>query len=571
MQFALPSLSPQLRGGSEDLAWALPALRAKGYAILQLQEELPALGQLYQQAREFFQRPSKYKETFKCYPLLGGYLTPYPGTYEVFELRRGLGKCPEELRQAAICRNGCSGHGSCGLLGTCICEGNWAGRDCSFQLSLDDQLPNSVQEPKHDTLDAAKLSLGEQLQRLEFRSPPAQPQPATLGRAARATLSFAQSRRAADNAWAAADKLFAAAKLETTRDAVERVERAVANARGQKDQIPGHEFAGLQAPPAAGDIHPCSSDCSQQGMCLAGKCLCNEGFYGETCEHRRCLNDCSGNGQCHAGQCRCSKNYGGQDCSLLQTAQTETQASLAAMLTRGLAAESEELAKQVKEAKEPKACPLNCNGNGQCSGGVCQCRSGFKGLACQEHEPAPKVALAQAPKACLDPTCSGNGLCWSGECRCLSGFSGASCENAEKPLQLQLQQVTQEDEQRVLTCAGGCSHGTCKVGMCECEAGWQGMSCNISAEQLAQEQEQSASVPSAASWIARDARGKALRVPKPPKDASLLSTEAQANSRLTKAASALDSWLKTARKVGTGRPVDELASLLSAAVAPPQD
>ena len=71
-----------------------------------------------------------------------------------------------------------------------------------------DPWPNHfAQEPKHDTLDAAKLSLGEQLQRLEFRSPPAQPQPATLGSAARATLSFAQSRRAADNAWAAADKL----------------------------------------------------------------------------------------------------------------------------------------------------------------------------------------------------------------------------------------------------------------------------------------------------------------------------------------------------------------------------
>ena len=31
-------------------------------------------------------------------------------------------------------------------------------------------------------------------------------------------------------------RLFAAAKLETTRDAVERVERAVANARGQKER-----------------------------------------------------------------------------------------------------------------------------------------------------------------------------------------------------------------------------------------------------------------------------------------------------------------------------------------------
>ena len=66
----------------------------------------------------------------------------------------------------------------------------------------------------------------------------------------------------------------------------------------------------------------CSLDCSSQGICLAGKCLCRQGYYGQSCsptgdeeessapnflwtfsagEHKRCLNDCSGNGQCHVG------------------------------------------------------------------------------------------------------------------------------------------------------------------------------------------------------------------------------------------------------------------------------
>ncbi|CAL1144689.1 unnamed protein product [Cladocopium goreaui] len=72
------------------------------YAILQLRnEDLPDLRKLYAQSREFFQCPSKYKETFKFFPIPGGYLTPYPGTYEVFELRRGLPKCPQELQQAS--------------------------------------------------------------------------------------------------------------------------------------------------------------------------------------------------------------------------------------------------------------------------------------------------------------------------------------------------------------------------------------------------------------------------------------------------------------------------------------
>lgn len=33
-----------------------------------------------------------------------------------------------------------------------------------------------------------------------------------------------------------------------------------------------------------------------------------------------------------------------------------------------------------------------------------------------------------------------------------------------RPLQLQLQQVTKEDEQRLVSCLGGCGHGTCKAG-----------------------------------------------------------------------------------------------------------
>lgn len=89
--------------------------------------------------------------------------------------------------EAAICHNGCSGHGSCGLLGSCICEGNWAGRDCSFQLSLDAELP-PVSGDSRETLDTAAL----------LDETPRGPK--------RSALAFAQSRRAAESAWATADK-----------------------------------------------------------------------------------------------------------------------------------------------------------------------------------------------------------------------------------------------------------------------------------------------------------------------------------------------------------------------------
>ena len=92
--------------------------------------------------------------------------------------------------EAAICHNGCSGHGSCGLLGSCICEGNWAGRDCSFQLSLDAELPAPVSgDLREETLDTAALV---------DESPRIHPK--------RSALAFAQSRRAAESAWATADK-----------------------------------------------------------------------------------------------------------------------------------------------------------------------------------------------------------------------------------------------------------------------------------------------------------------------------------------------------------------------------
>ena len=96
--------------------------------------------------------------------------------------------------QAAICHNGCSGHGSCGLLGSCICDGNWAGRDCSFQLSLDSELP--MTDSKEETLDTAAL----------FDESPASVPASMPSMPKRSALAFAQSRRAAESAWATADK-----------------------------------------------------------------------------------------------------------------------------------------------------------------------------------------------------------------------------------------------------------------------------------------------------------------------------------------------------------------------------
>jgi len=88
---------------SENMSWMLDALRVQGYAIVKLSEAEQSLVEaLFARSRDFFAAPEKYKESFKFFPVPGGYLTPYPGTYEIFELKRGLIRCPSELAGQAM-------------------------------------------------------------------------------------------------------------------------------------------------------------------------------------------------------------------------------------------------------------------------------------------------------------------------------------------------------------------------------------------------------------------------------------------------------------------------------------
>jgi len=99
------ALAPTRSYGSscEPMGWILEPLRVQGYAIIRLTaEERELVEGLFKHSHDFFGRPESYKENFKFYPFPGGYLTPNPGSYEVFELRRGLFRCPEELAGQAM-------------------------------------------------------------------------------------------------------------------------------------------------------------------------------------------------------------------------------------------------------------------------------------------------------------------------------------------------------------------------------------------------------------------------------------------------------------------------------------
>ncbi len=45
-----------------------------------------------------------------------------------------------------------------------------------------------------------------------------------------------------------------------------------------------------------------------------GKCGCYNGFSGEKCNKKVCLNNCSNNGKCFNGECLCPKEFAGISC-----------------------------------------------------------------------------------------------------------------------------------------------------------------------------------------------------------------------------------------------------------------
>lgn len=158
------------------------------------------------------------------------------------------------------------------------------------------------------------------------------------------------------------------------------------------------------------EIHTCSSNCSNNGVCTNGYCHCDPGFYGIDCSNTTCpgsvcrydedhIQHCShccyeskdgvkvpcqwkediftgsSEGICDGfGTCQCAPPYIGEDCSILD-------------------------------------CKHNCSFNGYCSvefpQSRCMCKDGFEGEFCQHRQ-------------CLNNCSWPNGFCNydTGECSC---------------------------------------------------------------------------------------------------------------------------------------------------------
>ena len=163
------------------------------------------------------------------------------------------------------------------------------------------------------------------------------------------------------------------------------------------------------------EIHTCSSNCSNNGVCTKGYCRCDPGFYGVDCSNTTCpgsvcrydednIQHCShccyeskdgvkvpcqwkediftgsSEGICDGfGTCQCAPPYIGEDCSILD-------------------------------------CKHNCSFNGYCSvefpQSRCMCKDGFEGEFCQHRQ-------------CLNNCSWPNGFCNhdTGECSCNTLYS----------------------------------------------------------------------------------------------------------------------------------------------------
>ncbi|XP_056092486.1 tenascin [Rhinichthys klamathensis goyatoka] len=194
---------------------------------------------------------------------------------------------------------------------------------------------------------------------------------------------------------------------------------------------------GFSGPDCSGKT--CPENCNNRGRCVNGKCVCDSGFAGQDCSVKTCPDDCSKRGQCVDGKCVCESGFTGQDCS--------SRSCPGDCSDRGQCVNGQCVCESGFTGPDcsSQACPSNCNSKGRCVNGRCVCESGFKG---------PDCSSSTCPGDCSD-----RGRCVNGRCVCESGFTGPDCSSS--------------------TCPGDCSdRGRCVNGRCVCESGFTGPDCS---------------------------------------------------------------------------------------------
>ncbi|KAK2834038.1 hypothetical protein Q7C36_014739 [Tachysurus vachellii] len=134
------------------------------------------------------------------------------------------------------------------------------------------------------------------------------------------------------------------------RERIEGLEREVSDLREKCGGVDGGCCTSQQSKGVGctTSTDECLNDCSDQGRCVDGKCVCFPGFSGPDCSVPDCPGNCSKKGKCVNGKCVCDQvGFTGPDCST-------------------------------------KSCPNNCSNRGRCVNGKCVCNPGFAEPDCSE-------------------------------------------------------------------------------------------------------------------------------------------------------------------------------------------
>ncbi|TRY65677.1 hypothetical protein DNTS_005530 [Danionella cerebrum] len=220
------------------------------------------------------------------------------------------------------------------------------------------------------------------------------------------------------------------------RERVERLEKDVSELRQKCGEPDGCCLLCTTAGPVTS---VCPDDCSDQGQCVNGECVCFTGFTGSDCSIALCMDGCGEHGVCVDGQCVCNRGYQGSDCNVVLCPDECSD--------HGVCVDGKCVCDAGFSGSDcsTKSCPEDCGEHGVCVDGKCVCDAGFSGSDC-------------STKSCPED-CGEHGVCVDGKCVCDAGFSGSDCSSKSCP----------ED------CG---EHGVCVDGKCVCDAGFSGSDCS---------------------------------------------------------------------------------------------
>lgn len=188
----------------------------------------------------------------------------------------------------------------------------------------------------------------------------------------------------------------------------------------------------------------CPENCNNRGICTsAGNCRCMAGYSGEACE-AFCPNECSGQGRCIEGGCLCFAGFTGVDCSQQGCCSGHGSCDVPGTCECDIGWGGPECSIELK-------CPdPTCSSHGKCVQGTCDCEAGWAGPRCA------------APTGGCIPQCGEQGKCniETKKCECEDGYTGDDCT-------VKIQTCPNNCNFK----------GLCLHGFCMCGAGWSGEDC----------------------------------------------------------------------------------------------